>query len=211
MKFKVYILLSFLMFAVLFVPAQAGDGSAQVRERKIKAAFLYNFINFIEWPKEKMSENDAPVLIGIVGPKKHAEVYNPIMDKKVKGKDIIVNFFSDFCKKAKNGKRNTSKWDESIEHLKKCHIVFVSNCEIMSKDDLAELLEELKGMSVLTAGEQESFLADGGIINFVKDDKKVRFEINLDAAKKNNLEMRSKLLKLARRVINGKKPREEGK
>ena len=172
-----------IVLVLLATPAMAGN-SAQDREQKIKAAFLYNFINFVDWPEEKMSDNDEPVIIGIIGNKDFVNAFDPIRDKQIKGKNIIIKYF------------------KNLNELKKCHVVLLCICGSTSPGNSREIIDALGDSPVLTVGEQADFLENGGNINFLTVDHKIRFEINLDSAKRNNLKIRSKLLKLAKRVIN---------
>jgi hypothetical protein len=88
-----------------------------------------------------------------------------------------------------------------VEELKSCHIVFVSR---MEHGRLDEVLASLKGRSVLTVGEVEGFASRGGMIRFVTDRNRIRFRINLEAAKAANLTLSSKLLRPAQIVPTGK-------
>ena len=74
-------------------------------------------------------------------------------------------------------------------------------------DNSAEIIDILKNSAVLTVGEREDFLENGGNINFLVEKKKVRFEINLASVKRNNLKIRSKLVKLAKRVVKEERPK----
>ena len=210
MKNKVYNLIILILFVLLVSETAMAAGTDKVRERKIKAAFLYNFINFVEWPEEKMSDNEEPVIIGVVGMAESTEVFKAIAKKKIKGKKIIVKQFDDFFGLAKKlkGSKSRKKWNLAMESLKKCHIVFISECKSMSKDDSSAIIDALKGTSVLTVGERAGFLESGGIVSFLNEDKKIRFEVNLNSAKQNKVKIRSKLLKLAKRVIKEEKTKD---
>ncbi|MCD6175814.1 MAG: YfiR family protein [Planctomycetes bacterium] len=201
MKNKAYILAVCILFAALFaVPAMAAD-SKEDREQKIKAAFLYNFINFVDWPKEKMPDNDEPIIIGILGNKDFIKDFAPIKDKRIRGKDIVIRYFEDLNVSEKSENKDGSKQKQIIESLKKCHVVFLCSCDSASTDNLAEITAALGNSPVLMVGEQAEFLENGGHIRFLVEKKKVRFEINLDSAERDGLKIRSKLLKLATRVI----------
>ena len=210
MKNKVYILVVLMLLAAVVTSSALAADSDQNRERKIKAAFLYNFIKFVEWPKEKMPDNDEPVVIGVVGMADSTKAFTAIAKKEVKGKKIIVKQFMDLCDSTKksNESKSREKWNRDMKSLKKCHIVFVSKCKSLSKNDTAVLIDALKGTPVLTVGERPDFLKSGGIVNFLMQEKKIRFEVNLDSAKQNKVIIRSKLLKLAKRVIKEEKPKD---
>jgi len=208
MKNKTYILVTLTLLAALFAaPAIAAD-SKQDREKQIKAAFLYNFINFVDWPEEKMPDNDEPITIGIIGNGGFIKAFDPVKDKQIKDKKIVIKFFKDVNELERLKDENNSEYEQTIGSLKKCHVVFLCAHKSMSTDNLAKIIDALKNAPVLTVGEQADFLENGGNINFLMEDKKVRFEINLNSAKQNNLNIRSKLVKLAKRVIKEEKQEE---
>lgn len=199
MKDKVYILVLLIVLAALFAAPVTAADSKQNRERQIKAAFLYNFINFVEWPKEKMPDNNEPIIIGIIGNKDFVKAFDPIKGKQIRGKDIVIKYFKDLNELKKSEGKDDSKRNQIIDSYKKCHILFFS--ALTNKENITAIVEELKGTPVLVVGENPGFLESGGNIRFLTEEKKIRFEINLASAKHNNVEIRSKLLKLARRVI----------
>ena len=165
------------------------------REYQIKAAFLFNFFKFVDWPEEKTVDSNEPFTIGVIGTDPFGKSLEPIKEKEVKGRKVVI-------KQIKNLKeKESSKNKDAIEALRKCHLLFICSSE---KENLLTIIEALKDASVLTVGETSGFLESGGIINFVMEDKKVRFEINNFAAKQANLKIRSKLLRLARRIIDEK-------
>jgi hypothetical protein len=188
MKIRLYILIVLILLAAVLVPPAMAGSAAQDREQKIKAAFLYNFINFVDWPEDKMTDNDEPIIIGVIGNKDFVNAFDPIKDKQIRGKKIVIKYFKD------------------LKDLKKCHVVLLCICGSTSPDNSKKIMDAVKNFPVLTVGEQADFLENGGNINFLTVDHKIRFEINLDSAKRNNLKIRSKLLKLAKRVINEEKP-----
>ena len=195
----------FLMLSLFVTINEVQAGSKPTREEQIKAAFLYNFINFVEWPKEKMPDSNEPIIIGIVGNKDSAKAFDPIKDKQVRGKNIVIKYFKNLNELKKSEGKNNSRQKQTIESLKKCHIVMLCTCGSVSIDNSAVIIDVLKNSPVLTVSEQAGFLENGGNINFLIEKKKVRFEINLASAERNGLKIRSKLLKLAKRVIKEEK------
>lgn len=205
-KARIFVVLALVLFVVPIV-AQAQEESAPSREYQIKAAFLYNFIKFVDWPKEKTADSNEPIIIGIIGKDPFGNAFEPIKDKPVKGKKLIINWFKGFEEPKKSGEKDKSKLQREIEALRKCHLLFICSSE---KENFEEIIETLKGSSVLTVEETAGFLESGGIINFVMEEKKVRFEINNAAAKRAKLKIRSQLLRLAKRVVE-EKPSHEAK
>jgi len=198
MGFKFYIL--FVLSIVLqIMPVRAQDGSNPdlSREYKIKAAFLYNFIQFVDWPKEKTGDHNEPIIIGIIGKDPFDDAFKPINNKQIKGRKGLINRFEGIEKLKKSGGVDNSE----IASLRKCHLLFICSSE---KDHLTDIINFVDGHSVLTVGETSNMLKSGGMINFLVEENKVRFEINLTAARKGKLEIRSQLLRLAMRVIDKK-------
>ena len=199
MRIKVYILVVLaLALFVMPIAAQAREHTAQSREYQIKAAFLYNFIKFVDWPKEKIGDSDEPIIIGLIGEDPFGDVFEPIKDKKVKGRGIVIKRFKSWEELKKSSGEDKAELARKIEALTKCHLLFICSSE---KKNLKEIINSVKDHSVLTVGEMEGFLESGGIINFLMEEKKVRFEVNLVAARQAGLEIRSKLLRLAKRVV----------
>ncbi len=208
-KTKVYILI-LLMLTLLAAPDAVRAESAREREYKIKAAFVYNFIKFIDWPEEKTPDKDKPITIGVVGSKTFVKAFDPVKNKQVKGRRLAIKRFEDWDKLKESQKKNDSAWKEKLEALKKCQVLFICACESGTKEAPVEIIKALKGSGVLVVGEMPGFLEKGGVINFVMEKKKIRFEINSTSAKRNKLKIRSQLLKLARRVYK-EKPSEDAK
>lgn len=154
-------------------------------EYQVKAAFLYNFAKFVEWPTEAFSDTTTPIIIGILGD----DPFESDLDQIVKGKRV-------------NGREFVIKRFKELEDLEICHILFISTSE---HKNLSKITRTLKNSGVLTVSEMKEFTKMGGIINFILEENKVRFEINVDAAEREGLKLSSQLLKLARIV----KEREE--
>ncbi|MDO8589259.1 MAG: YfiR family protein [Armatimonadota bacterium] len=154
--------------------------AAAVGEYQIKAVFLYNFAKFVEWPSSAFADANSPIVIAVLG----EDPFGSSLEQVVKGKTV-------------GGRRFSIKRFEKIRDLEPCHILFISSSE---SGHLSKALDSIKGPNVLTVSEIERFAQRGGIIGFVVTDNKVGFEINLDAAKKVNLKLSSKLLKVARVV-----------
>lgn len=194
MKIKVYILIATVL-TLLVVPIvpQARADSTSSREYQVKAAFLYSFVNFVDWPAAKLAEGKNQIKIGIIGSDPFGKAFEPIKDKQVKGKDVVIKRFKTF--------KELNQSSEEIEAIKKCHLLYVCPSE---KEELRNIINLVMSHNVLTVGDTKSFLESGGIINFLMEDKKVRFEINNTTAEQAKLKIRSKLLRLAKRVIQSK-------
>lgn len=209
MKIKAYTL-TFLALALLVVPIvpKARAEAAPNKEHQIKAAFIYNFIKFVDWPEEKMADSNEPITIGIIGSEDFIKAFEPIIHKKVKNRSISIKYFKGY-EKLERTQEDDRQWNQKMEALKTCHLLTFCSGDSVRIKDLSQIIKALKGSPVLTVGETDGFLESGGIINFLMEDKKVRFEINVAAAKKNKLKISSKLLRLAKRVVKEKSPRQE--
>ena len=152
---------------------------AQPSEYQIKAAYLFNFAKFVEWPPRAFTEATSPIVIGILGETRlNADLERTIRDKTVNNRPLAI------------------KECRSPADATNCHILFISTSE---KKRLPEILEGLRGASVLTVGETDRFTETGGMINFVQESNKIRFQINDGAARSVGLKISSKLLSLALR------------
>lgn len=161
------------------VHAQSSD-SNESSEYLIKAGFIYNFAQLVQWPAGTFAQADSPIVIGIFGPDPFGGIIDRVIEnKKLDGRSLVV----------KRLKRGAS--------IKDCNILFVSAAEASHLD---EVIQSTKGMPILTIGETPGFAAHGGVINLTLEGNKVRFEVNIDAAKQANLSISSRLLALARIV-----------
>jgi len=173
--------------AVLSLLLCLSSGMAVVRaqtaasEYQVKAAFLYNFIKFIEWPAGTFVADDSPITIGVVGENSiGGDLAATVKGKTVNGRPLVIKSFGS----AKDA------------GLKNCQMVFIAKSE---RKRIDEIMAALKGTSVLTVSESEGFLDAGGMINFVMEGNRVRFEINDAAVKQSGLLISSKLLSLSKR------------
>ena len=175
-------IIGILILVVCFGHPVANASSTQLREYEIKAAFLYNFAKFVEWPEKALGEDDESLVLVILGKDDFGLALYSITGKEVGNRKFVV------------------KWCSKVEEMKlfdQCHMIFISSSE---KEHFPRILEALKDTHVLIIGDTEGFAEMGGIINFTIVEKKVRFEINIDAAERAGLRISSKLLKLAKIV-----------
>ena len=183
-----------ITIAIVILPSLGFEAHAQdssvSSEYLIKAGFIYNFANLVQWPTNAFAQLDSPIVIGILG----EDPFGPVLDRVLAGKRV-------------NGRVFLVKRLKSVVDLKECHILFVSSSEMAH---LADAIHLVKGMPILTIGEIPGFAKRGGIINLVLEDNKVHFEVNVEAAKEADLTISSRLLALARIVqdpaADGKKP-----
>ncbi len=166
--------------ATLAAPGQDGAPT----EYQVKAAFLYNFGKFVEWPPGALPADSFAICVLGEDP------FGPELDRLIEGKSV-------------HGKKLGAHRLGRAEEAGKCQVLFVSASE---NGRLAHILASVRGRSVLTVGDTEGFAHRGGIINFRLVENKVRFEINLDAAERAGLTVSSQLLKLAKIIREGSQP-----
>jgi hypothetical protein len=140
-------------------------------EYEVKAAFLFNFLKFIEWPA---AANDSPWVIGVLG----HDPFGDVLDQTVLGKSV-------------NGRHVEIRRYSRLSDVKDCNILFISRADFERSGIPAQ-----KGL--LTVGEIPGFLKSGGIINFYLEDKRLHFEIGALAARSAGLQVSSQLMKLGR-------------
>ena len=157
---------------------RSGVQEASAMEYKIKAAYIFNFAKFVEWPAEAFPTPDTPVTLCVLGRDPFgSELEKTIGNKSIEGRPLRI---------------------ERIEENKPvppCHLLFISSSE---RKRLPQLFQCLKNSSVLTIGETEQFTQLGGMINFIKQENTIHFEINLAAAEKAGLKISSKLLHIGK-------------
>jgi len=190
-----------LLIVVLLGPPDAQQvcaDTASSQEYKVKAAFLFNFLKFVDWPKDKMGQAKEPIILGIIGKDPFGKAFDPVKDKKVKGKRVVVKRFKSVVELKRLGEKGKDELNRQTEAVGKCHLLFICSSE---KEALKEIINALKEGPVLTVADTKEFLKSGGIINFVMEKQKVRFEISVAAAKRSKLKIRSQLLRLAKKVV----------
>ena len=172
----------FCMFVLLLAPmAISAAQESATNEYQVKAAYLFNFVKFVEWPANIFPSVDTPVEICVVGrnPFGHA-LEDSIAGKTVGGRRLEITHLS-----------------RGVE-LRSCQILFISSSE---KSQMPEILQKLAGASVLTVSDTSGFTENGGIINFVLDGDRVRFDANVEAAGQAHLRLSARLLTVARAVV----------
>lgn len=152
-------------------------------EYKVKAAFLYHFSQFVDWPAKAFSGPDAPFVIGVLGENSFgADLEQTVHGKLINGRALTVKEFNSVT--------------EAVHH---CHILFVSSSE---QKRLPDIFAALDAANVLTVGESDDFEKMGGMIQFVREGTKIRFRVNEAAAAGAGLKVSAKLLSLASRTAN---------
>ena len=166
------------VLALLFVGIPIASAQTEVsREYQIKAGFLFNFPQFVDWPQQAFSSPQSPFVIGVLG----SDPFGTFLDRLVDGatandRPLIVRRFS------------------RVDEITTCHILFISRSEAPR---FKSIFDTLKGRNILTVGDVESFGREGGMVRFLTENTSTRLRINVDAVKSAELAINSKLLRRA--------------
>lgn len=182
-RWSAYCLWSLLIFLqCTSVAAQLPSDSTVInREYTIKAAFLYHFSSYVEWPAEAFADEAKPFVIGVIQTNPFGSALDQIAQTKtVGGRPIVVRKVT------------------SAEQVAGCHILFVP--AIVDAAGSAPALQEAARLPVLTVGETDDFMRRGGEVQFYLEGNKIRFAFKTDAVAKKKLKVSSKLLSLAKIV-----------
>jgi hypothetical protein len=171
------------VLALLFSLPALAQTEGRAAEIQIKAAFLYKFGGFVEWPPKAFAEPDAPFIIGVLG----ADILAGELEQLVSGRTV-------------HDRRVAVRRLRRSDSLAGLHVLFVGQSEDAR---LPEILQAARGQAVLLVTESEGALAQGSMINFVTVADKVRFDVALPPAERGQLKISSRLLGVARRVISG--------
>jgi hypothetical protein len=159
------------------VEARADDSSD---EYQMKAAYLLNFVQYIEWPAQVFPDANAPIIVAVLGDDPFGDALEQtFQDETIQGRKAVI------------------KRSHRVQDLKDAQLLFISASE---KDHIEGILASLSDTSIVTVSETEGFAKHGGIINFYNNGNKIRFEINPDTAQRKGLKISSQLLERARIV-----------
>ncbi len=177
---------AWVALCALLLPAGAGFAveSAPSKDYQLKAVFLFNFAQFVEWPSNAFPEAGGPLVIGVLG----ADPFGAGLDDTVRGEKV-------------NNRPLAVQRYRRVEEIGTCHVLFIGASEA---NRLEQILTSLKGRNILTVGDFEGFARRGVMIGFATEKNKTRLKINLEAAKAANLTISSKLLKPAEIVSSEK-------
>lgn len=172
------LVVSALVWAVLSVPMQAQE--AKHTEYEVKAAYLYNFGRFVEWPPRVTAPKSDSFTVCVLG----QDPFGPALDATLAGETI-------------NGSKVAAQRISKSQEAVNCRILFISPSE---DSQLKETLAALDKTSALTVSDMSQFVRRGGMVQFILEGNRVRFEVNLTAAERADLILSSQLLKLALNV-----------
>lgn len=179
----IHIVFLFIWVIVFYLPgqinAQPSTSEIEAGEYQIKAAYLYNFIKFVEWPDSVFTDPEEPIVLGILGHDPFGnEIDQMLANKLVKGRSVVIKRYN----------RN--------DVINDCHLLFISDSE---KSYLSHLLQTKLGNSpILNIGDMDNYTESGGMVQFITQNDNIHFAINLKAVNKSGIVMSSRLLKLAK-------------
>ena len=167
----------FVLAFTLSLPYSVAQ-NAPAKEYQLKAAFIYNFTRFVEWPSDSFGSENSPLIIGVLGEDPFGTYIDELVKgEKIEGHPIIVHRF------------------RNIKDLKNCHILFIHS------DQAARIKESIAALSsrgILTVSDAGNFMKWGGVVQFFIEHNKLRLQINAASAKNTRLIISSKLLSLAK-------------
>ncbi|HEY0669903.1 MAG TPA: YfiR family protein [Sphingobacteriaceae bacterium] len=176
------------LFLVLLSATEIGMISPVQKESpnaaQVKAVFLFNFAQFVEWPDQTFPAAKAPLIIGVLG----KDPFKSYLDETILGESI-------------NGHPLIIHRYNKLQDIKNCHILYIN---LYQPDQLEDVLAALKGRRILTVSDAPKFAQSGGIIQFVTVNNKIRMRINQENAQASELTISSKLLRLAEIVSSTK-------
>lgn len=165
--------------AAVWLAAGSSLAAQTVRasEYRLKAVFLFNFAQFVDWPAEAFPDSETPFVIGVLG----EDPFGDFLDQTVRGELL-------------RGRPFQVRRYQSVDEIKTCHILFINRPD---GDRLEGILSRLRNRPILTVSDAAGFADRGGMVRFVNDRSRIRLQINLDAAQAANLTISSKLLRVA--------------
>lgn len=146
-------------------------------EQQVKAAYIYNFTRFVDWPLEAFRAADAPFVIGILGNDPVSTILDDLVkDEKIGDHNITVEHYTD------------------LKQVGNCNILFISAEEAFKN---SKLITSINRRGILTVSDVADFSKWGGIVRFYKEASKLRLQINPAEAKAAQLSISSKLLSIS--------------
>lgn len=185
--------------------AMADSTDAKSVEYQLKAAFLYNFMKFIEWPQgaggdgDNNSQKKTPITLCVLGTDLFGKHLDNLTKKEVKERSIRIVRLEGFeqYQKTHPGITPQQYFEDQKQAIESCHLLFISQSEERLMSDLVTFTDPI---AVLTVSDISGFAKNGGVIEFVMEVNKIRFEVNIVSAERKKLKISSQLLQLAKEV-----------
>jgi len=177
LKMKARLLMLLLAGVLGWAPGRLAAQTATEREYALKAGVLYHIIEYVEWPRDSLSNQPPAIQICLLGEIPFAEALEVLDGKTVQGRKLVVKRIS------------------RPEEADACQVLFISASE---RPRLSQIVTELKNRPILTVGEVEGFAERGGMVNLIAGANRINMEINREVAGQARLSISSQLLKLAK-------------
>ena len=167
----------FFLALVLWGWLGGAEARGQTRDVEIKAAFLYHFTQFVEWPTNAFAEADSPLVIGVLGSDPFGETLNVLVaGERIRGRPLQVRRFS------------------TPEEARGVHILYIG---VSEEDEWNSIQARLGARPILTVSEMNNFARRGGMIQYYTDENRIKLRINHRNARESGLVLSSKLLRVA--------------
>lgn len=177
-----------LLFALQLCICRNGETAKISKESAVKAAFVYKFLLFTDFPDQAFSSPRNELSLCIYGPSVFNGAFDPVKGKLIKGRLLKIRRIE-----AQSGRIETED----------CHILFISSKN--SPDPTRHALSMLKGAPILTVGEHKDFLTWGGMIRLYIDRGRVAFDVNADSARVAGISFRAQMLRIAKQVMENER------
>ncbi|MEQ8473997.1 MAG: YfiR family protein [Marinoscillum sp.] len=176
--------LRFMWFLPLICSLSGFEQAPPSREYQLKAVFLFNFMQFVEWPGTVLEEQNTPITLGVLGEDPFGDILEEtVSNELINGHPVVIKRFA------------------NVAEIDQCHLLFIAASE---KERLPQTLDALKGRNTLTVGDLKDFAQSGGMIAFKMVQNKIKVQINLDMAREADLSISPKLLRLSQ-IVNTKR------
>ena len=149
-------------------------------EDQVKAAFVYNFAKFVEWPENAFPAKDSPLILCVIGKDNVGSALQVLEKKEVQGRQLRLSVITDLTQYLQSNS---------------CHILFIANSE---SAHLQELLQDLGDAPTLTVADNAGFIKQGGMISLYVESQRVQFAVNQNATHNTGLKLSARMLQLAR-------------
>jgi hypothetical protein len=175
---NILITLISVVFCILILPLSAKQANSGDLDAEVKAAYIYNFTKFINWPQEENLSATTPIRICVFGNDPIGDTLKDLSSREAKGHPLKVE-----------------KYTSNVSSIPRCHVLFISRSE---EQQLPLILKHLSGSNVLTTSDIPRFSRKGGMIGFVTEGGRVKIEINLRTSQQAGLKISAKLLEVSR-------------
>jgi hypothetical protein len=173
-----------LLLSILLLPINGVAQTEDIASQQLKALFIYNFANFVDWPVDAFDNETDQLRICLLGQVPFARFLSPFDKTQIGERELAIILAT-----------------KTTELNKRCQLLFVGE---QYRNNLPILWQEIKYLYVLSVGQEEGFTEQGGIVNIVRTSDNVQFDINISNALEQGLELSSDLLSLAKEIKENK-------